>query len=137
MKSKIRGASKNTKMIAKRGIILSGFNKGLERTPSVILLIAKRAYKTFKIGADRHIMERELAMVDKDDTVLRLMLIKEQNIKLQAIYLAHLSETKSNRLSMYVSKEHKDNTKLERAIAREKRQTAYQKAIDDLKRLSA
>ena len=65
------------------------------------------------------------------------MLKKEQNIKNQTMYLTHLEAIKTTKASMYVSKEHKKNTKLERAIAREKRQTAYQDALDNQKRLSA
>ena len=137
MKPKSRNLSRNAKSIARRAIVKSALNIDSKLDPRVILLSVKNSYKTFKVGRNKLAIERETKLTNKDEVELKRMLRKEQNIKNQQMYLIHLSEVKTSRLSMYVSKEHKENKKLERAIAREKRQATYQKALDDQKRLSA
>ena len=137
MKIKSRNLSRNTKSIARRAIVKSALNIDSERDPRVILLSVKNSYKTFKVGRNKLAIECEAKLTNKDEVELKRMLKKEQNIKNQTMYLTHLEAIKTAKASMYVSKEHKKNTKLERAIAREKRQTAYQDALDNQKRLSA
>lgn len=137
MKQKNRNLSRNTKSIARRAIVQSALNAGSKEIPKVILLAIRKSYKTFKVGINKYTSERGISIVNKDDITLQKMLKKEQNIKTQQMYLNHLKEIAANRSAMYVSKEHKENKKLERAIAREKRQATYQERLDNEKRLSA
>ena len=137
MKIKSRNLSRNTKSIARRAIVKSALNIDSKRDPRVILLSVKASYKTFKVGRNKLNLKHGAELTNKDEIELKRMLKKEQNIKNQTMYLTHLEAIKTTKASMYVSKEHKKNTKLERAIAREKRQTAHQDALDNQKRLSA
>ena len=137
MKIKSRNLSRNTKSIARRAIVKSALNIDSKLDPRIILLSVKASYKTFKVGRNKLNLEYGAELTNKDEIKLKRMLKKEQNIKNQTMYLTHLEAIKTTKASMYVSKEHKKNTKLERAIAREKRQTAYQDALDNQKRLSA
>lgn len=137
MKIKSRNLSRNTKSIARRAIVKSALNIDSKLDPRVILLSVKASYKTFKVGRNKLNLKHGAELTNKDEIELKRMLKKEQNIKNQTMYLTHLEAIKTTKASMYVSKEHKKNTKLERAIAREKRQTAHQDALDNQKRLSA
>ena len=137
VKYKGRNLSRNTKSIARRAIVKSALNINSKRNPRVILLSVKASYKTFKVGRNKLNLEHGTELTNKDEIELKRMLKKEQNIKNQTMYLAHLEAIKTSKVSMYVSKEHKENKKLERAIAREKRQAAYQEKLDSQKRLSA
>ena len=137
MKIKSRNLSRNTKSIARRAIVKSALNIDSKLDPRIILLSVKASYKIFKVGRNKLNLEHGAELTNKDEIELKRMLKKEQNIKNQTMYLTHLEAIKTTKASMYVSKEHKKNTKLERAMAREKRQATYQKALDDQKRLSA
>lgn len=137
MKPKVRNLSRNTKSIARRAIVQSALNAGSKEIPRVILLTIKKSFKTLKVGINKDTSERSVSIVNKDDIILQAMFKKEQNINLQKMYLMHLEGIATMRSSMYVSKEHKRNKKLERAIAREKRQATYQKELNSRKRLSA
>jgi hypothetical protein len=137
MKPKVRNLSRNTKSIARRAIVQSALNTGSKEIPKVIILAIKRSFKTFKAGINKYNLERGISVVNSDDIALQRMLKKEQNISLQKIYLMHLEGIATSRSSMYVSKEHKENKKLERAIAREKRQATYQEKLNSQKQLSA
>lgn len=137
MKIKSRNLSRNTKSIARRAIVKSALNIDSKLDPRVILLSVKASYKTFKVGRNKLNLKHGAELTNKDEIELKRMRKKEQNIKNQTMYLTHLEAIKTTKASMYVSKEYKENKKLERAIAREKRQTAYQDALDNQKRLSA
>lgn len=137
MKIKEIRPSRRIRSIARRAIMRSALNAGSKEIPKVILLAIRKSYNTFKVGINKYTSERGISIVNKDDITLQKMLKKEQNIKTQQMYLNHLKEIAANRSAMYVSKEHKENKKLERAIAREKRQATYQEKLNSQKRLSA